>query len=69
MPSHVKITLWLACCAALCVAAQWLAVALAFSQQLVEAVPMDEHDRHVDVVVTAEQLLHCSERAARQGGA
>ena len=49
------------CCIGNCIA-----VALAIAQQLVEAVPMDEHDRHVDVVATAQQLLRCSERAASE---
>jgi 5-formyltetrahydrofolate cyclo-ligase len=39
------------------------AVALAFDEQLVDALPMDQHDRHVDVLATPGGLLLCSERA------
>lgn len=40
------------------------AVALAFDEQLSdEALPMDPHDRHVDVLATPGGLLLCSERA------
>lgn len=38
-------------------------VALAFGEQLVESLPMDPHDRHVDVLATAEGLVVCSDRA------
>jgi hypothetical protein len=40
------------------------AVALAFHEQLVgSALPMAQHDRHVDVLATPEGLMLCSERA------
>jgi 5-formyltetrahydrofolate cyclo-ligase len=41
------------------------AVALAFREQLLApgALPMDAHDRHVDVIATAQGLLLCSDRA------
>jgi 5-formyltetrahydrofolate cyclo-ligase len=39
------------------------AVALAFDEQLMEGVPMDSHDRHVDLLATPRGLLVCSERA------
>jgi hypothetical protein len=48
-------------------AAVWwrcLAVALAFDQQLLDQLlPMDTHDRHVDVLATPTGLMLCSERA------
>lgn len=48
----VLLWLWLCC-----------AVALAFNEQCVEAVPMDAHDRHVDVLATDGGLLLCTDRA------
>lgn len=45
-------------------AAWHAAVALAFDEQLVDGLlPMDPHDRHVDVLATPGGLLLCSERA------
>jgi 5-formyltetrahydrofolate cyclo-ligase family len=35
-------------------------VALAFKEQLLEEVPTHEHDRTVDVVVTAEKVWRCT---------
>lgn len=40
----------------------WL-VALAFTEQCVAEVPMDHHDRHVDVLATPDGLLLCTDRA------
>lgn len=49
--------------AAVCVFCAF-AVALAFDEQLSEQqLPMDPHDRHVDVLATPGGLLLCSERA------
>mmetsp|Transcript_6188 Transcript_6188/g.10653 ORF Transcript_6188/g.10653 Transcript_6188/m.10653 type:complete len:136 (+) Transcript_6188:387-794(+) len=39
-----------------------LLVALAFSAQLVEHVPLSAHDEQVDLLVTAEQVHACTER-------
>ncbi|BDA48163.1 5-formyltetrahydrofolate cyclo-ligase [Coccomyxa sp. Obi] len=39
-----------------------LLVALAYRAQLVEAVPMCDYDRPVDIIVTADSLLPCSPR-------
>jgi hypothetical protein len=41
------------------------AVALAFEAQLVERVPVEPHDRGVDIVVTAAGMLSCSPQAAQ----
>lgn len=45
------------------------AVALAFEAQLVERVPVEPHDRGVDIVVTAGGMLSCSPRAQQLLGA
>eukprot|EP00775_Hariotina_reticulata_P011916 gene11916-12060_t len=42
---------------------QPLLVALSFAEQLVVQVPMDSHDRRVDVLVTAAEVLPCTDRA------
>lgn len=34
-------------------------IGLAFEEQLIESVPCEEHDAHVDVVVTEKRVLHC----------
>lgn len=50
----------------------WGAVALAFEAQLVESVPVEPHDRGVDIVVTAHDMLCCSPRSQqllKDGGA
>ena len=45
------------------------AVALAFEAQLVDRVPVEPHDRGVDIVVTAGGMLSCSPRAQQLLGA
>jgi hypothetical protein len=35
------------------------AVALAFREQLMEAVPMSAHDQRVDIIVTADDIHYC----------
>eukprot|EP00877_Chromochloris_zofingiensis_P000627 jgi/Chrzof1/10565/Cz05g03190.t1 len=40
-----------------------LFVALAFRAQIEDHIPTDEHDQVVDIIVTADQMYHCSERA------
>ncbi len=37
-----------------------VAVALAYRAQMVEAVPMCDYDRPVDIIVTADSMLSCS---------
>ena len=37
-----------------------VAVALAYRAQMVEAVPMCDYDRPVDIIVTADNMLTCS---------
>jgi hypothetical protein len=37
-------------------------VALSFAEQLVPQVPMDSHDRQVDVLVLADEVLSCADR-------
>ena len=42
------------------------AVALAFEAQMVESVPVEPHDRNVDIIVTAQGMLDCSPKAQRE---
>lgn len=42
----------------------WVAVALAFREMLVESVPIGENDQGVDAIVTADEVVQCSQRAA-----
>ena len=39
------------------------AVALAFEPQMVDSVPVEPHDRNVDIIVTARGVLRCSPKA------
>ncbi|GIL44154.1 hypothetical protein Vafri_1680 [Volvox africanus] len=41
-----------------------LLVALSYEAQLVSAVPIDEHDQPVDLVVTASEVVQCTKRGA-----
>jgi 5-formyltetrahydrofolate cyclo-ligase len=43
-------------------------VALAFRAQLVESVPTAPCDRDVDIIVTADREILCSERARQRAG-
>lgn len=38
-----------------------VAVALAYRAQMVESVPMCDYDRPVDIIVTADSILSCSD--------
>ncbi|KAK9840797.1 hypothetical protein WJX81_005339 [Elliptochloris bilobata] len=40
-----------------------LLVALAFEAQMLDSVPVEPHDRNVDVIITAHSVLRCSPRA------
>ncbi|PNH07486.1 hypothetical protein TSOC_006052 [Tetrabaena socialis] len=50
------------CCVAPVLSEIELVVAMSYGAQLVDAVPVDEHDQAVDVVVAAAGVLACSER-------
>ncbi|HEV58543.1 MAG TPA: 5-formyltetrahydrofolate cyclo-ligase [Phycisphaerales bacterium] len=44
------------------------AFGVAFGEQMVEAVPMDPHDRFMDGVVTDEQFIRCAEQGGPEHG-
>jgi 5-formyltetrahydrofolate cyclo-ligase len=42
-----------------------LLAALAYRSQIIEHIPMEDHDKPIDILITADGVLRCSERARK----